>query len=185
MAPPRRKGTITAYSYLDVRDLARVGALRPGVLSSCQLAAFYALDGALRLSYSVKWGDTWEPVEQTVRIASVPRHYGGSWALFVCPCGRRAVRLYAGRRYLCRTCQDLAYPSQREGQSDRTRRKLRKFRRKLGGSDNLIERFPVERPRYMHRSTHKRLFDKWVALEEAYWGGMLEQLHRARAGRQR
>jgi hypothetical protein len=52
------------------------------------------------------------------KLVVVPQHFGGVRWYYVCPCGRRCGILYLRRgRFRCRTCHDLAYPSQ-----NRTRR---------------------------------------------------------------
>jgi LSD1 subclass zinc finger protein len=51
---------------------------------------------------------------QWVKMEAVPRHFGGRMYLFVCQCGRRALRLYlppGSEEFRCRACHNLTYKS--------------------------------------------------------------------------
>ena len=72
-------------------------------------------------------------------------------------------------RYICRTCGDLAYESQREPPHFRALRKVQKIRARLGGSANMTTPLPG-RPRYMHRKTFENLMNQYEAAAEQYAG---------------
>ena len=61
-----------------------------------------------------------------------------------------------GPRFRCRLCHGLSYECQFESRAQRANRRARKIRRRLGGSDCLMEEFPP-RPRGMHWATYRRL----------------------------
>ncbi len=104
---------------------------------------------------------TWEPGPEAgclVAVAWTACNLGGRRAWFECPaCTARVGHLYLGAWWLvCRACADLTYSSRREGEADRQMRRARALRGRVGGSGNLIERFPAKPPR-MHWRTYERL----------------------------
>jgi hypothetical protein len=70
-----------------------------------------------------------------------------------------------GQVFACRQCCGLTYASQREIPRHRAISRVQKIRMRLGGSANLLERFP-KKPRGMHRWTYRRLFAKAMAAQE-------------------
>ena len=121
---------------------------------------------SLRFSESLRAAGISLPTN--ARVWVVPTHptYGGDRWWFVCPaCGRRCGAIYClpwgysrshGMVWACRDCQNLVYPSQREGTGERGLRKLRKILRGAGAawSSNCL---PRHRPKGMHRRTFQRL----------------------------
>jgi len=90
--------------------------------------------------------------------------------------------LYAGQRFACRHCHDLAYESTRQSAPDRGIRKAQNIRERLGGSANLSLPFPPK-PKGMHWRTYYRLEEE---AQEAYLGGLLglmAQLDKALGGK--
>ncbi len=92
---------------------------------------------------------------------------GGERPWFVCPgsgCSRRTAILYLGgeERFLCRSCLDLSYPSQREGRLGRARRRALKARARLGPGD------PATRPKGMHRATFARLRREYLEARQEH-----------------
>jgi hypothetical protein len=83
------------------------------------------------------------------------------------PCGRRVAKLYLrdAAVFACRHCCGLAYASQQEIPRHRAISRAQKARMRLGGSANLLERFP-KKPRRMHRMTYYRLSAKAMAVQE-------------------
>jgi hypothetical protein len=112
-------------------------------------------------------------VEQRVPLVWTRCHLGGARPWFRCnasvgarPCGRRVAKLYLrGHVFACRQCCGLAYASQSENRRYRAISRVQKLRMRLGGSPNLLERFP-KRPRGMHRMTYYRLSAKAMAAHE-------------------
>lgn len=109
---------------LDVRALARAGALQPGVsatvrwdglVSVTTSVAPEAPDG-LVVAYGV-WADTgaWMPVTERLQLSRTLSTFGGDRPWFLCPnCGsRRAVLYGVGGWFRCRECHHLTYPSTR------------------------------------------------------------------------
>ena len=66
--------------------------------------------------------------------------------------------VYGGGRFLCRLCLRLRYGSQYETPGGRARGRAQKLRMRLGGSANLLMRFPF-RPKHMQRRTYRRLIE--------------------------
>jgi hypothetical protein len=181
---------------LDVRWLARVGALQPGALAfpqwtsrgepSGDITTQAGRDGcSLTLRYRV-WapGDEWQPVEETVSLDFTACHFGGERPWFLCPsCGSRRAELYSvGGRFRCRVCHDLAYSSTREDAKDRSFRRVRALQKRLGGGGYGVPVWHIpSRPPRMHWTTYRRLvhelrwelhrqdglFDHWIAQREA------------------
>lgn len=154
----------TSVFELDIRWLSRNGFLERGavcryrqtvngrVIAEAQIEAKPA---ALRIRIGERCD--WVQIERT------EQPLGGERRWFTCDeCGRRAAVLY-GFPLACRTCQGLAYPSQRETERDRGLRRARKARERVGGTGNLVEPFPT-RPKGMHQATYDRL---WAASIQA------------------
>ncbi|MDP9484967.1 MAG: hypothetical protein M3Q49_04085 [Actinomycetota bacterium] len=150
---------------LDVRTLKREGVIAQG---QEELAV---AGGALRL------GLEWTP------SGFAGKRHPRPW--FVCPvpeggCGRRAAILYLeeSRFLLCRICLKLAYPSQREDDVLRAKRRAEKARSKLGPDSTV-------RPKGMHHRTVVRLCHEYleayrehVALFNAKWNAKLGKMPR-------
>ncbi|MDP8900454.1 MAG: hypothetical protein M3N33_04790, partial [Actinomycetota bacterium] len=77
---------------------------------------------------------------------------------------------YRDGLFLCRLCQDLSYASQGRVRRTFPLRKAQGIRLRLGGSLDIRDPFPP-RPKGMHRATHARLHDEYLAaLEEHLLG---------------
>jgi hypothetical protein len=86
-------------------------------------------------------------------------------------CGRRAAKpYYRDGLFLCRLCQDLYYASQGRVLRAAPLRKTQGIRWRLGGSLDIRDPFPP-RPKGMHRATHARLHDEYLAALEEHLGG--------------
>lgn len=142
-----KKRTTDELPALDVRELKRKNLIRPG---REKLKPFTQGAEPVRL--------TWEPCgfgegdEGPVR----------PW--FICPgtgCRRRVAILYLEdkRLLLCRHCLELVYPSQRETELQRLKRRADAARAKLGPDEN-------PRPRGMHKRTFLRLCGEYVDARE-------------------
>ncbi len=74
-----------------------------------------------------------DTIHEVIPLEKRPQKVGGVRYFFCCPaCGRRALKLYGLRRFLCRTCQNLTYQSCQESGS--------MFRRLLV-SEGIVESF--------------------------------------------
>jgi hypothetical protein len=68
-------------------------------------------DAKLVLSYS----SNGEAITERIMLEQRPQKFGSVRYFFHCPaCGKRTLKLYGLRRFLCRTCQDLTYQSCQE-----------------------------------------------------------------------
>ncbi len=163
--PDRRRLTSETPS-LGVTPLDREGNLAPGAESRwrCQRGntvtrfSVSATDNGATISHS--WRDDSGEARTTsefVAVSRSPRNRGGAEAYWVCPaCQRRVKRVYlVGHRLRCRFCHRLCYPSQREGQIDRTIRRATSLRARMGGSLGYATPLP-ERTKWRHRSTYHR-----------------------------
>ena len=83
----------------------------------------------------------------------------------------------AGSAMACR------YESQFESRAQRANRRARKIRRRLGGSDCLMEEFPP-RPCGMHWATYRRLEAQEVAADERWEAVVMTLVGRSRGGSQ-
>lgn len=118
-----------------------------------------------------------------VRIVSTPCHFSGSRPWLLCPCGRRAGVLYQIEcgsqkktpKYRCRTCADLAYPSQNADDLDRALFRVRALRTKLGACPSPLASHP-ERPKGMHFATFARRRAELMDAEREYWFLLAEYL---------
>ena len=97
--------------------------------------------------------------------------FGGQRAWFLCSklgCGKRVAVLHATPKgFRCRHCTHLTYACQYEQPKDRTLRRARKIREKLGGSRNLFEPFP-KRPKGMHSLNYDGLLKQEMQFWERY-----------------
>jgi hypothetical protein len=104
-------------------------------------------------------------------VVYTPCRYGGRRAWLMCSrigCGRRAGIVYdTAKGFRCRHCANLDYASHRERSWDRSLRRSRRLRMKLGGGTNLLENFPAK-PKFMHWETYHRMLDN----EASIWGGI-------------
>jgi hypothetical protein len=173
-----KKTTADETHSVDVRYLHRNGLLKAGGWFSLRWSRGEhetgsiggSVEGHLRLrpervilryrcrsGRGGEWEDVWEPMS----LEWTACNFGGERPWFVCPgarCGRRVALLYGvGRYFLCRSCYDLVYESQRENGMSRALRRAQGIRERLGGSANMTKPFP-EKPKGMHWSTYDRLF---------------------------
>lgn len=166
-----RKRRVESCIALDVRELARMGALALGAAGTltwqrdCDAVAsvgFRVDTTGLVLSYDAYDGEAQRAIEQGVALSSVPAALGGARACFLCPgaeCGRRVAVLYFVRgAFYCRHCHRLAYASQCEDVMWRARRRVDKLRARLGiERQNPFALANAARPKGMWRTTFSRL----------------------------
>lgn len=186
---------------LDVRWMKRQGYLRPMWASSLHWSVTEhgrrrevgsigfqtdeGVDGrpcSLTLHYWAGPDHDRCEVREPVAIEWMPVHLGGARPWFRCPCcAKRVAVLWGGRRFLCRSCNRVAYPVQNEGKQDRLERKAMKLRERLGAfTDRDFSIRDMERrskPKWMRWRTFERLRARavqaereWHAAEVNRWG---------------
>jgi hypothetical protein len=160
------KPRVEAYRRLDIRQWHRQRMLQPGRIFAW---AWYTHEGAVAASMLVhikpetviltyryrRRDETWQAITESVALTWTPCHYGGQRAWFRCPghtpagrCDQRVAILYgAGAYFLCRSCHDLRYESERENPPTRWLSKAQKIRERLGGSASLVHPFPPKPPK--------------------------------------
>jgi len=125
--------------------------------------------GYIRLHYT---HNKTERLEYRVSLTSTPCNYGGFRWWFICShCGRRVGKLYGGKYFLCRICQDLTYRSCNQSDFDRQLSKAEDIRDRLGAPSGSINRI-LFKPKGMHQKTFDRLRFKAEELENQAWLGM-------------
>lgn len=156
-----KKAICEAVNKIDIFTLKQNGALVPG---SCGVIS-WDRNGNQTGSIDFSVDELClmlnpESAVQLIRFDWTNCNYGGKRTWFLCPeCNMRVATLFSGNQgFACRKCYDLQYECQSESDLDRQYRKIRKLRKKLGGSDNLIKRLWLK-PKGMHRETFERLRD--------------------------
>jgi hypothetical protein len=163
------KKTTEEYSSLDVRQLQRGCALRPGLEFKCHWTRNGERTASIGVTAAVDWvtlsyqhrepDGEWLSYQYRVPLEWTRCNYGGKRAWFRCPtqvCGRRVAILYVGRFFACRHCNKLAYRSQRLTSSVRALDQAQSIRQRLEGTANMYETFPP-RPKGMHSRTYREL----------------------------
>jgi hypothetical protein len=151
-----------ACKSIDIRRIYREGRLHAGNLfvlpwsqagKPCGQAYVVVGDDAIIIVCSELI-----PAIQRVAITWSAPHFGGRRPWFECPnCRRRSALIYIGDEDIaCRRCFGLAYASQHEAVRQRGLMKAQNIRMMLGGSPNVIDRFPP-RPKGMHWQKYHRL----------------------------
>jgi len=191
---------------IDVRRWHRDRLLRPGRAFSW--TRFHGDESVWEIEVAVgvdalmlifEWrrrgASEWTRACHRVPVVWTRCHLGGARPWFLCTadagdgrcCGRRVAKLYTGDSHLfaCRWCRRLAYASQSESPLDRSVRRARKIRMRLGGGRNMLEPLPRKPPR-MHTRTYDRLLaramtaqERWIGLQHDYlarhYPGLLSQ----------
>jgi hypothetical protein len=121
----------------------------------------HSKENEISLIYKTRIRDgDWQDVNEPVSIIWEPCRFGGQRPYFLCPqCERRVIKLFGLSRFLCRTCNNLTYSSQRERWFDRALRKANRLRENLGGSPGMASCI-APRPRSMHHKTYERITDE-------------------------
>lgn len=175
----RNAGTVEAQWSLDVRSLARSGALEPGRASTCRWSGSDGSSssvGLLRdgLALLVSFHSAGVPHRQVIKLTPQLCHFGGARTWFRCPrCDRRVARVFfSSARFICRKCARLVYRSQRVDLSTRGWWKTRKAYRALGLDPDLAEARGVPtKPRGMHWRTfsaHYRRIQQGIEMRDAW-----------------
>lgn len=166
---------------LDVHVLHRRGCLRPGLVmllhwsfrdgGEASIGVITKAD-SLRLSY--RTGDG-KHIDEVVRLDRTSCNYGGTRPWFLCPkCGRRVAILFAGPRFWCRHCHNVAYGVENESKLDRLLRKSEKLRAKVKVKAGIA--YPIMyRPKYMHQRTFNQLRSQVLEVEAHFCQALAEQ----------
>jgi hypothetical protein len=102
---------------------------------------------------------------QRFDIKWIPTYFGPNRPVFLCTCGRGAIRLFAHYgTYKCRWCHKAIYTSQRINSQGRKRLSACKLRLELGGFPDINEPLPFK-PKWTRRRTYQRLRSEIHALE--------------------
>ena len=164
------KSTTDDHCSLDVRQLAREGALMPGyralwkwarngkAIASIQLQA--EQDHMILRYRRIGGSNYWKDERCSVHIAHTWCNFGGARAWFICPalgCKHRVALLYFGHdSFVCRRCSRLAYASQREDAAQRAASQADKIRARLGWQPGILNP-SGDVPKGMHWQTFWRL----------------------------
>ena len=188
------RNTTDGCLALDITVLGRRGSLEPGRSGTVSWSrdgqpigsvTLLGLPDGIRLSYRGQTGEgAWEVVDEVVDFLVSATTFGNGRRWFACPaCARRCRILYGGARFRCRHCNRLRYESQFESAAQRANRLARKIRRRLGGSEGLMDEFPP-RPRGMHWATYRRLETMAAGADERWEAAVMTLVGRFRGRRQ-
>jgi hypothetical protein len=175
----RKRDTVEDILSLDLAELRRQGSLDHGANSAW--FSWTWTRGARRRTARLWLDDDeleieMEGAHEVVDLTWTEAGWGGQRRWFSCPaCGQRCRVIYRlNRRWRCRCCCALTYPSQYEDESDRIYRQVRRLLRAHFDPDempaNPLDRkqFPAK-PRWMHWSTyfqvqarHRSLVEHWM-----------------------
>jgi len=162
---------IDSANSLDVRQLARQGALREGVQAVITWRRGQQEEGAIEfacesrgivLQYQVqRVGGAWQTVHQEIALERIRTGFGTRALLRCSECQRRTAVVYLSNRliFVCRVCMALPYKSQCEGEVDRLYRRMQKIRRRIGAANGDMHQ-PVwqhHKPKGMHQRTYERI----------------------------
>jgi len=174
---------------LDVRELHKAGLLweeargsvtwqRGGAYKGSIAIRFLPCELAVRLEY--EFGPQQVLVRETVKLAFTACHFGGDRPWFRCPlCYRRCAILWGRDRFLCRSCQNVSYPSQNESIGSQAIRRIHEIRAGLQVNSSVpIER--ISRPRYMRHARFRALVFELLR-HEAIRSGWITALGAARS----
>ena len=187
------RDTVESYHRIDLRYIRKHGLLdrpwfslswRRGREPSGSVGVSVERDDdgrpeALRLTYRYRrgYGGEWQDVTDRIRIEWTPCNLGGERPWLMCPgCRKRRAVLCGGTYFRCRECHGLAYESSRESVLERTDRKLRKLRERMGDENAWIgpaDLWYPEKPKGMHWCTWERLWRQWRSLcydHRILWG---------------
>lgn len=167
-----RRRVIDNVDCLDVRKLARQGALREGAHAiitwrkgqQSESSMSYSCHGrAIWLEYRTRSGSPhWYQVRQEIALEWLPQKLGGQRAWLRCSdCQRRVALMYNSGRlgYVCRLCTGLPYKSECEMLEDRLYRRMQKLWRRLGVVNGNMHQsvWHHPKPTGMHQATYAHL----------------------------
>jgi hypothetical protein len=102
---------------------------------------------------------------QRFGIKWIPTYFGPHRAVFLCTCGRGAIRLFAHYgTYACCHCHNAVYGCQRHDTEGRKRLRACKLRIEIGSLPNIAEPLALK-PKWKHRKTYRRVRSEIQTLE--------------------
>jgi hypothetical protein len=177
------KDTVDSSDSIDIHYLRRISALVPGT----SMTLTWSKNGRERASVEGKvteeglnlsYRTNGERICYVVSIVYTSCHYGGTRPWLKCPkCDRRVGKIHLnGIMFLCRHCYNLAYESQQTNNVNRSLRKAKLMRKRIGGSLSIFEPIPLK-PKGMHRKTYWRIREEIEIAELKMWEGLAELVH--------
>jgi len=108
-------------------------------------------------------------------------NFGGFRSWFICParnCYKRAAILYLSNIFACRSCCNLAYPSENAAHEWRYKHQSGKIREKLGWGNGVYVPFPKElyKPKGMHWKSYFKLINKYKEIENKAMAPMIARM---------
>lgn len=189
------KDTTDDYRSIDVRRWKREGLLTPIQSFSVRWtrcgdetasAVVRVESNRVILTYSYRSGvEGWKRKSIEINLDWTDCNLGGKRPWFLCPasgCGRRVAILYGGTFFACRQCFQLAYPSQREADYERSARRANRIREKLGWKHGFLYGGFDEKPKGMRWATFNRLEAQHDDLAHRSLAGMDEWAKRQPPG---
>lgn len=150
------KALVSRYHRLNISDLVRKHSKSPGVYETI-LLELSIVDDIIH----VKKREGEKLVIETVRITTMPCHYGGLRYFGLCPfCKKQVMVLYLCQTVLaCRHCLRLSYHSKNVTFSTRLLLKFFKVEKKIN-SDRYTK------PKWMRWKTFEKLKEQHLELDE-------------------
>ncbi len=177
----KRKSSTKEFLCVDIRKMHRQGQLRSNASSVITDEAhaemqLVAQTDRVAIRHGIRFlAGFRELARQTVKLDNTPCNYGGERPWFRCPgCDTRVAILYGqklangasvkNRRFKCRRCHNLVYPSQRETWRSRMFTKAEKLWGRIGGRWG-------GKPKGMHWRTYNRLADEAMHFRDLWLYG--------------
>ena len=153
---------------LDVRTLYRSGFIEKltrlpsnkqleGTDESGEVHLFVSAQQMSFSYFHIGYSSEHHPIRIVIKFDWTSCYFGGRRLWFLCPkCGRRVAILYGGKNFYCRTCLNLAYPSENESKPNRPLRKANKIKKRLKCEPGVQNNIKFK-PKGMHQKTFDRL----------------------------
>ena len=177
-----KRSTLDDLCSVDIRLLKRRGTLTPGAStmlawsrgtqSAGSVLVVGAPDAVVLVYRARAFNGAWEDKRDKVLLTWTAPAGGGQRPWFLCPaCARRVALIYSvSTGFACRHCVQRPYGSQCETQQDRSLRKVRKIRTRLGVSHSLLEHIQSwHKPKGMHWRTFERLQEQEQDAQALMW----------------
>ena len=194
MPRPRQRIRLQEGLRLDINELARRGLIAHGSATSPHAIRWVNSDGEVMakgwISADMR-GDTEGSlhiqigeIEQTITLATLPRHYGGRQWFFMCPVtNRRASVLWlprGERRFASKHAWPgrVAYRSQFMTAMDRAYLGMERIKRRLIGDLDPQEWHLPPKPKWMRWKTYRRFVERFEEYEAALDAGALSRVRR-------